>query len=72
VRIFDLDGRLVTTLFDSRFDGPPPLQIAWDGRDSTFERVRAGMYVIHLQAVDRTTGKRTIKTAPVVVATRLK
>ncbi len=72
VRLFDLDGRLVRTLYDNRFDGPPPLQVTWDGRDSVFERVRAGMYVIHLQAVDRATGKQTIKTAPVVVATRLK
>jgi hypothetical protein len=72
LRIFDLDGRLVITLFDSRFAGLPPTQVVWDGRDATFERVRAGMYVIHLQAVDRTTGQKTIKTAPVVVATRLK
>ena len=72
VRILDLEGRLVLTLYDSRFDGLPPLELVWDGRDATFERVRAGMYVIHLQAVDRKTGKKTIKTAPVVVATRLK
>ena len=44
----------------------------WDGRDATYERVRAGLYVVHLQVIDRVTGKETIKTAPVVVATRLK
>ncbi|MDY0108583.1 MAG: lamin tail domain-containing protein [Candidatus Krumholzibacteria bacterium] len=72
LRIFDLDGRLVLSLYDSRYNGRAPVEVRWDGRDSTFERVRAGMYVIHLQAVDPATGKRTIKTAPVVVATRLK
>lgn len=78
VRILDLEGRLVITLYDSRFDGPASVVPGvytvrnWDGRDDTFERVRAGMYVVHLQAVDRTTGEKTVKTAPVVVATRLK
>jgi len=78
VRILDLEGRLVITLYDSRFDGPASVVPGvftvrnWDGRDRTFEKVRAGMYVVHLQAVDRTTGDKTVKTAPVVVATRLK
>ncbi|HOX25875.1 MAG TPA: hypothetical protein PLL30_10100 [Candidatus Krumholzibacteria bacterium] len=77
LRILDLEGRLVISLWDSRFDGPVsgipefPTRVEWDGRDDTFQRVRAGMYVVHLQAVDRVTGKKTTKTAPVVVATRL-
>ena len=33
--------------------------------------VRAGTYVVHLQVVDRTNGDKIVKTAPVVVATRL-
>ncbi len=78
VRILDMEGRLVITLYDSRFDGPASVVPGvftmrnWDGRDDTFEKVRAGTYVVHLQAVDRTTGDKTVKTAPVVVATRLK
>jgi hypothetical protein len=72
IRLFDLQGRLVLTFHDSRFDGQVNDDtITWDGRDATFERVRAGMYVIHLQAVDPATGETTIQTAPVVVATRL-
>jgi hypothetical protein len=78
VRILDLEGRLVKTVYDSRFDGPASTvpgifsQRAWDGRDATFQKVRAGTYVIHMQVVDRITGEKTVKTAPVVVATRLK
>ncbi len=78
IRIIDMEGRLVKTVYDSRFDGPASTvpgiytQRPWDGRDATFEKVRAGTYVIHMQAVDRNTGNKTVKTAPVVVATRLK
>jgi hypothetical protein len=77
VRIFDLEGRLVVTIYDSRFDGPASVipdeysQRNWDGRDSTFELVPAGLYIVHLQAVDQETGDVDSKTAPVVVATRL-
>jgi len=72
LRIFDLEGRLVRTLFDSRFRSPGPDKIEeWDGRSDTFELVKAGMYIIHLQVTDEQTGERTEKTAPAVVATRL-
>lgn len=77
VRIFDLEGRQIITLFDSRFNGPPsilpdaPSIVIWDGRDSTFERVKAGMYIVHLSVVDKRTGDEESFTAPVVVATRL-
>ena len=64
------------TLFDSRFDSVTqipgvPLVRNWDGRNETYERLRAGMYVVHLHVVDSVTGKTIVKTAPVVVATRL-
>ncbi len=77
LRIFDLEGRLVMQLFDSRFDGPPSVIAGqftrrdWDGRDEMFELVPAGMYVVHLAVVDKETGKEETKQAPVVVATRL-
>lgn len=77
LRIFDLEGRLVVSLFDSRFDGhasviPDQLSLrTWDGRDRNFALVPAGMYVVHLSAVHKETGDLDTKTAPVVVATRL-
>ena len=77
VRIFDQQGRLVTTLFDSRFDGDAssieavPSWAVWDGRDATYEMVPAGMYIVHLSVVDNATGDEQTRTAPVVVATRL-
>lgn len=77
LRIFDLEGRLVATLFDSRFGDTPSVipgaytSRDWDGRDLNFERVKAGMYVVHLSVVSIETGEEITKTAPVVVATRL-
>ncbi len=77
LRILDLQGRLVASLYDSAFDGSPsedpanPERIEWDGRDQTFDQVRAGMYVVHLSVVNPDSGDETVETAPVVVATRL-
>jgi len=77
LRLFDQKGRLIITLFDSRFDGTPstipdaPTVVAWDGRDEFFQDVRAGMYIAHLSVVNNATGEEDIKIAPVVVATRL-
>lgn len=77
LRLFDLEGRVVQTLWDSRRNGPPSVisgaytTVVWDGRDDNYNRVKAGMYVLHLQAVDNRTGEKYESTAPVVVATRL-
>jgi len=76
LRIFDLEGRLVITLFESRFDGAgstipsAPTTVPWDGRDETFELVTGGMYVVHLSVVNKDTGEEETRTAPAVVATR--
>jgi hypothetical protein len=77
LRILDMEGRLVRHLYDSRFDGDvsiveeaPSIRV-WDGRNETFELVRSGMYIVHFQSVDPSTGKKIEKTAPAVVATRL-
>jgi flagellar hook assembly protein FlgD len=75
LRILDMEGRVVRTLFDSRFnqtDAPiNRVEFDWDGRSDVFELVKAGTYIVHLQAVNEQTGERENKTAPAVVATRL-
>jgi len=77
VRIFDMEGRVVRTMFDSRFDGAAsvveedPTRRDWDGRNDRYELLPAGMYIVHLSVVDKITGEQTTKTAPAVVATRL-
>lgn len=77
VRLYDREGRLVRTLFDSRFNGPPSTTpgsfttIPWNGLDETLQRVGSGLYVLHLSVVDKATGAEETRTAPVVVTTRL-
>ena len=77
LRIFDLDGRLVRTLYHSQFDGPAsvdpehPTEMFWDGRNDEFELVKAGMYIVHLSVRNSENGDSETKTAPAVVATRL-
>lgn len=74
LRLFDQQGRLVITLFDSRFDtflAGITNYIRWDGLDDTYQRVRAGMYILHMSVVDMKTGAEQTKTVPVVLATRL-
>jgi hypothetical protein len=77
VRLFDREGRLVRSLFDSRYNGAPSTvsgsytTIVWNGLDETYQRVNSGMYVLHLSVVDKNTGAEETRTAPVVVTTRL-
>lgn len=77
VRLYDREGRLVRTLFDSRFSGSPSTTpgryttAQWNGLDETMQSVAGGMYIVHLSVVDKATGAEETRTAPVVVATRL-
>jgi len=77
VRIFDMEGRVVRTMFDSRFDGAAsvveedPTRRDWDGRNDRYEIMPAGMYIVHLSVVDKFDGEQTTLTVPAVVATRL-
>ena len=71
LRIFDLSGRLVTTLKDG--NGLPfAVTYSWDGLDRLGEYVPLGSYLCHLDVVNEDTGKRTVKIAPIVVGTVLR
>ncbi len=77
LRIFNMNGTLVKTLFDSRVK---PLDsvfndnratIEWDGTDEFGEFVPAGAYVAHLQTRSTGSNGSNEKQMPVVVASRL-
>ncbi len=70
LKLFDLEGRVVVTLFDGPSSGGMET-ITWDGRNELFERVPIGVYILYLEATDRKTAKTTTAKAPIVVATRL-
>lgn len=71
LRLFDLSGRMVTTLFDGK-GLPFPITKEWDGRNQLGQLVPLGTYICHLEVVNNNTGKRTVKIAPIVVGTILK
>ncbi len=78
LKLFDLEGRVVKTLFDGLSSGDMKTvkgidgEEGWDGRNELFERVPIGVYILYLETTDRQTGKTTTAKAPIVVGTRLK
>jgi DNA/RNA endonuclease YhcR with UshA esterase domain len=69
VRIFDLSGRIITTLFDGYRSLALEIDNLWDGRTETYAIVVPGTYIMHLETVNRRTGETLQDMAPVVIAT---
>jgi flagellar hook assembly protein FlgD len=49
VRVYDVRGRLVTTVFDGTAKAGPNSAL-WDGRSDSGERVAAGVYFVALDS----------------------
>lgn len=77
LRVFDMTGRLITTLIDEvkyigRDETEDPFR-TWDGRTMESKQlVPVGTYIMHLEVTNRKTGKSSTKTAPIVIGTKLK
>ncbi len=70
LRVYDMNGRLVATLVDG--DGIPlPVKLEWDGRNQLGDRLTIGTYVLHFEVVNKDTGNRTTRVAPIVIGTML-
>jgi len=69
VRIFDLQGRSVATLYDGWCLGPQ--RATWDGRDDAGRKVPPGVYICHVQARPRVGGELVEDAAPIVVGMKL-
>ena len=70
VRIYDIKGRLIRRLVNGEFAGSQG-DIIWDGLDDNKQRARVGVYVVFLEATDRSSGKVITAKAVAVVATKL-
>ena len=70
LRIFDLSGHLVTTLFEDYRSLSLEVTKTWDGRDEIYQLVAPGTYIMHLETVNRSTGKILTDMAPVVIGSR--
>ncbi len=71
IRIYDLGGRLITTLLEESASLIRN-SIQWDGRDRLRDLVPIGTYICHLQSVESVSGRKRDQMVPIVVATRLK
>lgn len=70
IRIYDIKGRLIRTLANGELAGLQG-EIIWDGFGDNKQRARIGVYVIFLEASDRSSGKVVTAKAVAVVATKL-
>jgi hypothetical protein len=69
VRIFDLQGREVKTLFDGMCLGPQ--RQLWDGKNDEGEKMPAGVYVCSIQVRERDTGGSSDAAVPIVIGRKL-
>jgi len=69
VRIFDLKGRPIATIYDGFSLGRGSL--SWDGRSDDGSRVPAGVYICHIQAKQYDRGEVTESSLPIVVGLKL-
>ena len=70
IRIFDLGGRLITTILDE--DAQLIVNtLEWDGRNDFLDYVPLGTFICHLEVVEPVSGKKKTRVAPIVVGTVL-
>ena len=70
VRIYDVKGRLIRTLANGELAGSQG-EMVWNGFDENRQRARIGVYVIFLEATDRSSGRVVTAKAVAVVAAKL-
>jgi hypothetical protein len=69
IRIFDLKGRPIATLYDGLCLGPS--RASWDGRDDGGKKVPPGVYICHVQARERSGAQVSDAAVPIVVGMKL-
>lgn len=70
LRVFDLSGHLITTLFEDYRSLSLEITKTWDGRNEISQITPAGTYIMHLETVNRSNGEIISKMAPVVIGSR--
>ena len=70
VKIFDVKGRIVRSLTNNQFTNSES-QIIFDGKDDSGQKLRVGIYVVFLEAVDDMGGTYEQAKTTLVVAAKL-
>ncbi|OGS45209.1 MAG: hypothetical protein A2539_06735 [Elusimicrobia bacterium RIFOXYD2_FULL_34_15] len=71
IRIFDITGKMIRILIDDIDSVGDSVTINWDGKDDDGNIVKIGIYLVHIEAVNKSTGKLKESTKRVVVARKL-
>lgn len=76
LRIYNAEGKLVRTVKNEIYassggSNPYNSRYNWDGRDTDRQLVPPGLYICHLEAVDRVNGGKKTAKAPIVVGRKL-
>jgi hypothetical protein len=69
IRIYDIKGRLIRTLANGELAGTQG-EIIWNGLDDNKQRARIGVYIVYLEANDRSSGRVERAKTVAVVATK--
>ena len=70
LRIFDMSGHIITTLFEDYRSLALEVTKTWNGRNEIYQVVAPGTYIMHLETVNRSTGEIMTDMAPVVIGSR--
>lgn len=70
LRLYNSEGKLVYTFFNKLSNGSESFE--WDGKDETWNTLPPGLYICHLEVIDRNTGKTKTEVVPIVIAVPLK
>lgn len=70
VKVYDIKGRLVRTLLNNQMSGSEG-QIIFDGKDDSGQRLRIGIYILYIEALDNIGGRVEESKTTVVIASKL-
>jgi len=70
IRLYDASGRYVTTLTDEFHGMSWTYERTWNGRDELGRILPPGTYIMHMEVIERPTGRVTRKAQPVVIAVK--
>ncbi|MDZ7796055.1 MAG: hypothetical protein U5N56_03010 [Candidatus Marinimicrobia bacterium] len=70
IRMYDAGGRYITTLTDEYHGVSWALEKQWNGRDELGRLLPPGTYIMHMEVIERSTGKVHRKAQPVVIAVK--
>ena len=70
IRMYDASGRYVTTLTDEYHGMSWTYETSWNGRDELNHLLPPGTYLMHMEVIERSTGRVTRLAQPVVIAVK--